>query len=400
MVLMLIESPRTYRLRPEHELLLRAAVLHGEPALEAWRQWAERIDINALDGASLRLVPQLFRNLQQHDVRAPSMETLKAIYRHAWSRSQLKLRTVADAVRTLRDGGVDTLLLKGVALAVLHYRDLGARPMADVDVLIPWHQAPAAIRILVRAGWSPAFTGSVAKHMRYRHALPLREPGRGDLDLHWNILFECCGPDQDEACWQAAVPVEVAGVETKALCPADQLLHVIVHGSTWGSSPPIRWVADACVVLRSAGDRLDWSRVVREAERRHLVVAIERALAYLAARFDAAVPREVLERLRAVRPRRFERLEHQAKAQPRAAKLLGDLPLALFQFLRLTDDASPGRRCVVLGDYLAYRWHIESPSHVPLRVIEKAARRIISVPLGRLAAAVRDSRGERVSRVG
>jgi hypothetical protein len=382
----------TYRLKREHELLLRAAALQGESALQAWREWRARIDLQALDPTSLRLLPLLYRNLQRHDVQDPVMGKLKDVYRDAWWRNQLRMGTAAEAVRTLQDGGVDTLVLKGVALAALHYRDYGARPMADVDVLVPWSQAAAAIGILSRSGWTPAFTEPVARHIRYRHAVAFRGPQGGNLDLHWNMLFECCGPGQDEACWRAAVPVAVCGVPTKALCPADQLLHVSVHGATWGSSPPIHWIADALIILQSAGDMLDWNRLVDEAERRHLVVTIKRALAYLAERFNAAVPVAALDRL-AVRRRWFETLEQRAKSQPRTSKLLGDLPVVLFHFRRLTHGASAGRRWHALADYLAYRWHIDSTSHVPRRILEKATRRMVFVTLGRFAAAMRSWRG-------
>lgn len=381
---------------PEQELLIRAAVLQGTPVLDAWREWRARTDFDALDRASLRLVPQLYRNLLQHDVDDPLMGRLKGLYRYAWSRSQLSLRATADVLTAFRGAGVETLLLKGAALAALHYRDHGARPMDDVDVLVPWSQTAVATALLERRGWAPAVAGPLTRHIRYRHAVEFREPKGGKLDLHWNVLSECCGPEQDDACWRAAVPVEIGGTLTKALCAADQLLHVCVHGAKWNRLPPIRWIADALMVLRSAGDTLDWTRVVEQAARRQLVVTTERALAYLAARFEAAVPAGALARLRALPRRRFERLEYRAKSRAPASRILGDLPLAVFHFLRLTDNASTGRRLAAFGDFLAYRWQIEERSDVPSRVIKKAARRLVRVPLERLAVTARASRDEPV----
>jgi Uncharacterised nucleotidyltransferase len=384
----------------EQELLLRAAVLQGMAALEAWREWRALVEIEALDRASLRLLPQLYRNLVQHGVADPWLGKLKGIYRYAWSRNQLMLGATAGVLAAFRAAGIETLILKGVALSALHYRDRGARPMDDIDVLVPWRHAASAMRLLEGCGWAPCVAGPAAVHIAYRHALGFRTPKGGELDLHWNVLLESCHPGAAASFWRAAVPLEVAGISTKALCPADQLLHVCVHGTRWSSPPPIRWIADAMMVLHSAGDTLDWNRLVEEAARRRLGVTAERALAYLVARLEAPVPVDVLARLRAMPRWRFERLEYHAKSRPRAARLLGDLPVVLFHFLRLTEGASLGRRLVVLNDYLRYRWGVESPLQVPLRAIAKASRRLVRVPLGRIAEAARALRGEPARRLG
>jgi hypothetical protein len=345
-------------------------------------------------------LPQLYRNLLQHGAADPWLGKLKGIYRYAWSRNQLMLGATAGVLAAFRAAGIETLVLKGVALAALHYRDRGARPMDDIDVLVPWRHAAAAMGILEGRGWAPCLAGPAAVHIPYRHALGFRTPKGGELDLHWNVLLESCRPDGAESFWRAAVPLEVAGISTKALCPADQLLHVCVHGARWSSPPPIRWIADAMMVLQSAGAALDWSRLVEEAARRRLVVVAERALAYLVARLEARVPVDVLARLRAMPRWRFERLEYHAKSRPRAARLLGDLPVVLFQFLRLTEGASPGRRLVALDDYLRYRWGVEGPLQVPLRAIAKASRRLVRVPLGRITRVARAPQREPARHLG
>jgi hypothetical protein len=368
-------------------LLLRASVLQGPAALEAWREWRESVDIEALDRASLRVLPQLYRNLVEHDVSDPWLGKLKGIYRYAWSRNQLMLGATVRVLTAFRAAGIETLVLKGVALAALHYRDRGARPMDDIDVLVPWRHAASAWRILECCGWAPATAGPAGIHIPYRHALGFRAPNGGQLDLHWNVLYEGCRPDADESFWRAAVPLEVAGIATKALCPADQLLHVCVHGMCWNSPPPIRWIADAMMVLHSAGDELDWGRLVEEAARRRLIFVVERALAYLVARFEAPVPVGVLERLGAMPRWRFERLEYRSKSRPRAGRLLGDFPVVLFHFLRLTEGATRSHRLVTFADYLRYRWDVEGPLQVLLRGVAKAARRLLLVPLGRIAGA-------------
>jgi hypothetical protein len=138
----------------------------------------------------------------------------------------------------------------------------------------------------------------------------------------------------------------------------------------------IRWIADAMMVMRTAGSAMDWHRLVDTAVERRLVVATERALAYLAAHFAAPVPDVVLARLRG-QPRSYlERLEVHVRARDRSRRMLGDLPMVVCLYLRLRQGASP----VTLGEYLQYHWGLRRPADVPVAALAKAMRRLVRVP--------------------
>jgi hypothetical protein len=49
------------------------------------------------------------------------------------------------------------------------------------------------------------------------------------LDLRWNVLHASRQPGADDDFWSATVPIELLGVPTRALWPADELL-VILRG--------------------------------------------------------------------------------------------------------------------------------------------------------------------------
>src|SRR5438045_3361757 len=69
-----------------------------------------------------------------------------------------------------------------------------------------------------------------------------------DLDMHWRLLekYTCpAGAPDEEPIWRQAVPIRFGDLDTHALGPTDQLLHVIVHGARWGSDATLRWIADA-----------------------------------------------------------------------------------------------------------------------------------------------------------
>ncbi len=47
----------------KHIQLLKACILEGESAIEAWKNWDRITDINDIDNASMRLLPSLYLTL-------------------------------------------------------------------------------------------------------------------------------------------------------------------------------------------------------------------------------------------------------------------------------------------------------------------------------------------------
>ena len=118
------------------ELLLQACLLQGKEALDAWCKWKSTTDVDRLDIGSLRLMPLLYRNLQAHGVEDNLMNKFKGVYRFTLYKNHMLLHNMANVLAGFYDTGIQAMVLKGVALTLLHYRDYGLRPMEDLDVLI------------------------------------------------------------------------------------------------------------------------------------------------------------------------------------------------------------------------------------------------------------------------
>ena len=294
-------SPELGGFRPtaRQELLLRAALLPTAEAGAAWSEWATDSAMDNLDEGSYRLLPLVYRNLKAQGIQHRLMGTLKGLYRRAWYENQLLFHRTAGVLESLRKAGIPTLLLKGAALALEYYKDLGARPMSDLDFLVPEEKAVAACALLEAAGWrrtTAAPAKLTASFLRARHALGMEHEAGGKIDLHWHVLYWTCFPGADRDFWADSVPADLLGETTRTLNPADQLLHACVHGVDWNEVSPVRWIPDALAVMGSAPS-LDWDRIVRQAERRRLGLHLEDTLGYLRANWGAPVPEEVLRSL-------------------------------------------------------------------------------------------------------
>jgi hypothetical protein len=302
-----------------------------------------RVTLDRLDRGSLRLLPLLARNLHRHGIEDPAGAWKDDVGRDTRVHNAVLMARLESLLAAFAGAGLDTTVLKGAALLALRYPDPGLRPMRHLDVLVRTRQAEAAMALLRRSGWTAAVEAP-GRVVPVTHALIFQDGDGVRLDLHWHVLWECCGPDADDEFW-AAVPAAVARAPTPVLCPADQLLHACAHGVAWNPVPPLRWAADAMLVLRAAGADLAWDRVAAQARRLQLVLPLRAALAFLRNALDAPVPGEARAALRAAPVSASERLEYRARVRPWSR--FGALPRQICHYLRLSRAA--GRRPGLLG---------------------------------------------------
>jgi hypothetical protein len=262
----------------------------------AWRQWRRSGgEIGALDADARRVLPQLYCNLVAAGCDDPDRERLKDIYRHAWSSNQILFNAAGPILGALHEAGIDTMILKGAAVAGLYPNGIGTRPMRDIDILLRREAVDEGLRVLSQHGIAAADPRGLARARRSKHAVSLKGPDKRDLDfdLHWEALFKV---GSDEALWRSARPGVLGGAPVLVPGPADLLLHACIHGT--GFEPaPMRWITDAMLIMRASAGGLDWEHLLTAAREHRASRNLARALSVLVADFDAGVPREVLARL-------------------------------------------------------------------------------------------------------
>ena len=107
-----------------------------------------------MTAADTRLLATAFRPLRALGADDPMLRLAGGAYRRAWYLNNLALRRAAAVVDTLQSVGIEVLVLKGAALSLLHYRDLGARPMDDIDLLVRPSELHHAVDVLRPHGWA------------------------------------------------------------------------------------------------------------------------------------------------------------------------------------------------------------------------------------------------------
>lgn len=297
-------------------LLLTACLAGDDEARDAWQRWQATIDLDTLDLGSIRLLPMLATRLTALGVTDPRFATYRGVQRRSWATNQILLRKASEVAAMFASEAIVTVALKGLALAGPYYHDASLRPMSDVDLLVQRDRAVDAVALLEAAGWTATHNRPrVAADLAVHHAAAFVHPATRELalDLHWRLLPARFSDAGDAAMWRSTVPL-AADPALRAPEAADLLVHACAHGARFNGVPPIRWVVDAAMIIRSA--TVDWSHVEVQAIRFGVALPVAVALRYLADRFQLAVPAATIDRLTVHRSSRIERLLFDLDQQP------------------------------------------------------------------------------------
>lgn len=278
--------------------LLKAAILNGNKAVESWNQWKKSWKPgDYLDNGSARLLPLTYKNLLANGLNAEQLLPLEEKYKESLSKTEKLFKRAEIVLDILHASGIKTLVLKGPALCVLHYNDLGVRPMSDIDVLVTHYQARQAIETLLKKGWKPEFPEYLEYNLKLGKSMMFYDTTGFEFDLHWHPFFESHGRHSQDDFFTKAIPLRIGKCDTLALCPAQNLLHTLIHGLRYNPEPPIRWIPDAMTILSSRNLSIDWDDFLIQTKRFKSTLAIRQALLFLKNEFDALIPEAVLTNL-------------------------------------------------------------------------------------------------------
>jgi hypothetical protein len=333
--------------------LLRAALLDGPAAATSFAAWREGVDLADIDYGWSRLLPLAERNLIHQGIDDPWLPRMQGIRRLYWARNMTLLHRVRPVLARLAWAGIPVVLLKGAGILAAFGGRPDLRPMDDVDIMVPPDRVAQVVDMLAGLGWHPkeAPPCSAAEMVTLTSTAgwAFVAPDGTELDLHWRALNLDWRIGNDVRFWQRAEPARLAGQQVLVLAPADQLLHVCCHAVNWAGFSNLRWAADAALIIRASGDRLDWAVLCAEARRRRFATVMHDCLRFLATELALPVPREVLRDLR--REARFtERLEARITRGDPLVRSAGQRLAAKFVAFRRVDEVlvdQPWRRAVM-----------------------------------------------------
>jgi hypothetical protein len=333
-------------------LLVRAAVLRGEAQLRDWRAWCEVAVPERMHSGEVRLLAAAYKPLVEAGEDGEMMEIAKGVYRRTWYVNHVSRARNAEIVRRLDAAGVPSLVLKGFALAVTVYRDLGARPMEDLDVLVAPERIEDAVAALEPMGLVPAGASRRPTGLLGNEVDMLGPDGRSVVELHAYGLIESA---DDADLWERRTAFPMGDAEAFAPGPEDHLLLVLAHGQLWNTVQPVSWAVDAAALVRAAGAAFDWDRFAGRAIARELTQPAIRGLRMLRD-LGVTVPGRTLAALEAHPVGAWGRLADRA-----ARGVPGRLAILILAADRYRRFRAAGR-VAGPGEWLLRIWDAETPA--------------------------------------
>jgi len=285
---------------------LLSAALNGGPLpaqnAESWQ---------ALTQAAVRegVAPLWYWNASRHGtlpaLPLKAQAELRTAYAQSWKANQILLLELESLAAELKRAHLPAVLLKGANFALRLYPDLGARPMSDLDLLVPFAQIEQAVEIAKKLGFEDS-APEAAPHLNQLlgHAVWMYAPQRrAALEIHYTLAAS--------AAFKYAAPLNWFWGQTQPLAhpryaalltfsPQGNLLYAAAHAMLQhgGKSAPLRWFVDMDLLLRKYEHEINWQNLLEEAQRIAWISALRAGLEQTQRYFASPIPPEAQEQLR------------------------------------------------------------------------------------------------------
>lgn len=155
------------------------------PSLSA-KDWSALVELALQHGVA----PLLYRQTQGQAIPPATRMILATLYRHNLARNMVLQREQENLLESLRRDSIPVMALKGPQLAELLYGDVGARQVADLDVLIQPSCLEKTNAILISQGYGRVTGDPLASLQSCRDVLYEKDRcggGKVVLDLHQRL---------------------------------------------------------------------------------------------------------------------------------------------------------------------------------------------------------------------
>ena len=195
----------------------------------------------------------------------------------AMAREALRLQSLFD------DADLPVMFIKGAALAVLAFGNLGLRSGQDIDLLVPHERLPEATALILRAGYSRFDPPPDISDTKLRLIMPLRKDlgfinqATGvRIELHWRLFLNPHAMDDSSFRTMSRVVLLSGTAGVRTLGDEDLFAYLCMHGALhWWNR--LKWLADLNALLACTPEH-GIERLLQSAEARGVGRAAAQAL--------------------------------------------------------------------------------------------------------------------------
>ncbi len=304
-----MQDPRQQPMEGSSRALLAREVASGD-AVSLGRRLADPAGVNRVRWLDAQgLAQYAYWRLKDGDGFMRLPESVQAVLRGSYYQgvafNTLQRDELAQVLSVLAQAGVETVILKGMALAYTAYEDPLCRQHGDLDLWLKPEQLTEAIGALQPLGyiaWDKTdrpseLTRLVGGEQQMLNGIP----GSGMIELQWPALrgewVRHTTHVENEAIWQRRVTVSIAGCSAHIMAPEDTLIHLGLHQAInhQFGYPWLRGLLDVHLVILH--QEPDWSQLVARARSWRVATVLWTMLDLVVRLLDTPVPQPILQEL-------------------------------------------------------------------------------------------------------
>lgn len=222
-------------------------------------------------------------------------EKFRNYYFHTFSKNTRAFDVMGKLLNQFYLEGIDSILLKGSVLAELVYRDIGLRPMDDIDILVQESKLRDVENLMLENDYKAVHVvkSQFIGKSEPRHHLPQFIRDNNIFEIHWHLHNSNPGYEISmDDMWKRALQVQINNVNAKILRFEDMLMHLCVHMDDHLSFGKARFTGfcDIAEILRM--DRLNWEYVLSCSRKYKIDMIVLRFIKLVGRYFDVRLPRD------------------------------------------------------------------------------------------------------------
>ncbi|MFZ2087954.1 MAG: nucleotidyltransferase family protein [Desulfobaccales bacterium] len=260
------------------------------------------------------LFPFLYSSLIWQDCQISAPLSLLGKFKHdylcALQQSVVHEAEALQVIESMVAAGIGVILLKGADLRLRVYNDPAARPMTDLDLLVPPEDVAPARKVLAGLKYRVTLSHTHQRPGFREQFAPadIYEPPPGltlKVDFHWGLWneFSVYGlpltPILD-----GARPASFRGVPVRVMAPEHLLMHLCLHAYWDGIM--LRQLVD--IVLTASLLPVSWPRLLDQASRWRGQFPLHQVLSLAQEVSPVAIPASTLDGLAGRRPPLVEKV--------------------------------------------------------------------------------------------
>ncbi|MDD2754218.1 MAG: nucleotidyltransferase family protein [Methanothrix sp.] len=281
-----------------------------ETILEECLNWDDILERSEIQGISQRLYCNLLKINKDWKVPANVMDDLREKYLINISKNMLHFRELANILRSFNDLNIKIIVLKGAFLAQIIYKDIGLRPMNDIDLLIREEDLQMVEKALAELRYyvSSKQSNEILQTHPTKELHFVNQDTKVIIDIHWDIQ-----PIQSQfridvdTLWEKAQLAKIDDIITLALSPENILqhlcLHIYNHMHCRGmpQAKPLRDYCDIAEVIKYYKDAINWNDLLQSSRDFGIEEPIYQGLSIASQYFEALLPLDVSNRLETIK---------------------------------------------------------------------------------------------------